>query len=61
MLACALSLPAFAADFHTITMTGHGEVKATPDMATINAGVTTNAPTAAGALSANNEPDEPGI
>ncbi len=53
MLACALSLPAFAADSHTITMTGHGEVKATPDMATINAGVTANAPSAAGALSAN--------
>ena len=53
MLACALSLPAFAADFHTITMTGHGEVKATPNSATINAGVTTNAPSAAGALSAN--------
>ena len=53
MLVCALSLPAFAADSHTITMTGHGEVKATPDLATISAGVTTNAPTAAGALSAN--------
>jgi uncharacterized protein YggE len=53
MLACVLNLPAFAADSHTIIMTGHGEVKATPDMATINAGVTTNASTAAGALSAN--------
>jgi len=52
-LACALSLPAFAADPHTITMTGHGEIKAVPDTATVNAGVTTNAPTAAAALSAN--------
>ena len=53
LLACALSLPAFAADPHTITTTGHGEVKAVPDVATVNAGVTTNAPTAAAALSAN--------
>jgi uncharacterized protein YggE len=53
LLASFLSLPAFAADPHTITMTGHGEIKAVPDIATINAGVTTNAPTAAAALSAN--------
>ena len=53
VLACALSLPALAADPHTLTMTGHGEVKATPDTATVNAGVTTNAPTAAAALAAN--------
>lgn len=53
VLACALSLPAFAADPHTITMTGHGEIKTVPDTATVNAGVTTNAPTAAAALSAN--------
>jgi uncharacterized protein YggE len=52
-LACALSLPAFAAEPHTITMTGHGEIKAVPDTATVNAGVTTNALTAAAALSAN--------
>ncbi|HEY2008401.1 MAG TPA: SIMPL domain-containing protein [Rhizomicrobium sp.] len=52
-LAQALSLPAFAADPHTITMTGHGEIKTVSDIATINAGVTTNAPTAAAALSAN--------
>lgn len=52
-LACALSLPAFAADPHTLTMTGHGEIKAVPDIATVNAGVTSNAPTAAAALSAN--------
>jgi hypothetical protein len=48
-----LSLPALAADPHTITMSGHGEVKAVPDIAILNAGVTTNAPTAAAALSAN--------
>ena len=53
VLASLLSLPAFAADPHTITMTGHGEIKAVPDIATINAGVTANAPTAAAALSAN--------
>jgi uncharacterized protein YggE len=53
LLACALSLPALAADPHTIAMTGHGEIKAVPDMAAVNAGVTTNAPTAAAALAAN--------
>jgi uncharacterized protein len=52
-LACALNLPAFAADPHTITMTGHGEIKAVPDIAIVNAGVTTSAPTAGAALSAN--------
>ncbi len=34
-------------------MTGHSEIKAAPDTATINAGVTSNAATAAAALSAN--------
>ena len=53
LLVSFLSLPAFAADPHTITMTGHGEIKAAPDIATINAGVTSNAATAAAALSAN--------
>jgi uncharacterized protein YggE len=52
-LACALNFPAFAADPRTITMTGHGEIKAIPDIAIVNAGVTTNAPTAAAALAAN--------
>jgi uncharacterized protein YggE len=52
-LAHVLCLPAFAADPHTITMTGHGEIKTGSDIATINAGVTTDAPTAAAALSAN--------
>jgi uncharacterized protein YggE len=53
LLISFLSLPAFAADPHTITMTGHGEIKAAPDTAAINAGVTSNAATAAAALSAN--------
>ncbi|HET7085908.1 MAG TPA: SIMPL domain-containing protein [Rhizomicrobium sp.] len=52
-LAAALTAPALAADPHTISMTGHGEVRGTPDTAQITAGVTTNAPTAAQALSAN--------
>jgi uncharacterized protein YggE len=34
-------------------MSGHGEAKAPPDLVTINAGVTTTAPTAAAALAAN--------
>ena len=53
LLACALTLPAIAAEPHTITMTGHGEIKAVPDMAAVTAGVTTNAPSAVAALSAN--------
>jgi uncharacterized protein YggE len=52
-IVCALSLPALAADPHTITMTGYGEIKAVPDVATVNAGVTADAPTAAAALTAN--------
>ena len=32
----------------TITVTGHGTVKVTPDIATVNAGVQTTAPTPAG-------------
>jgi uncharacterized protein YggE len=57
ILAVALSSPAWAADPtpvpRTISMTGHGEVRAAPDMVTVNAGVTTSAATAAGALAAN--------
>lgn len=45
--------PALAEDVHTITMTGHGEMRAAPDLVTINAGVTTDAATAAAALAAN--------
>ena len=36
-----------------MAMTGHGEMRATPDMAQVTAGVTTSAPTAASALAAN--------
>lgn len=52
-LACTLAVPARAADPHTLSMTGHGEIRAVPDMAQVTAGVTTTAPTAAQALSAN--------
>ena len=38
----------------TITMSGHGEVRATPDTAMLSAGVSTEGATAATALSANN-------
>jgi len=51
-LIALLASPA-AADPRTISMSGHGEVKAVPDQAQISAGVTTNAPTAAAALAAN--------
>jgi len=44
---------ALAADVHTISMNGHGEVRATPDLVTVNAGVATSGPTAAAALAAN--------
>ena len=49
----ALLAPAWAAEPHSISMAGHGEAKAAPDLVTINAGVTTNAATAAAALAAN--------
>jgi len=52
-LAFALATPAWAADPRSISMTGHGEISAAPDMAQVTAGVTTTAPTAAQALSAN--------
>jgi len=55
-LAVALAAPAWAADpadVRTLAMPGHGEIRATPDMAQITAGVTTNATTAAQALAAN--------
>lgn len=50
-----LFAPAWAADpsLRTLSMNGHGEVRTAPDIATINAGVTTTAPTAAAALAAN--------
>ena len=52
-LATAITLPAWAADSRTIAMTGHGETRGAPDMAQVTAGVSTMAPTAAQALSAN--------
>jgi hypothetical protein len=52
-LFAGLAAPALAADPHTISMTGHGEIRSQPDMAQVTAGVTTTAPTAAQALSAN--------
>ena len=52
-LAALLAVPAWAADLRTISITGHGEARGRPDIAVIQAGVTTNAPTAAAALSAN--------
>jgi uncharacterized protein YggE len=53
LLISAAAAPALAADAHTISMSGHGEAKAAPDLVTVNAGVTTSAATAAAALSAN--------
>jgi len=52
LVASALVAPALAAD-HTISMSGHGEVRSRPDMVSVTAGVTTSAATAAGALAAN--------
>lgn len=45
--------PAWAQTARTISMTGHGEIKAVPDQVQVNAGVTSSAPTAAAALTAN--------
>ena len=52
-LLAALTGPALAADPHTIAMTGHGEVRAAPDMAQVTIGVTASATTAAQAVAAN--------
>jgi uncharacterized protein YggE len=52
-LAAILAAPALAADLRTIAMNGHGEIRATPDMAQVTAGVATTAATAAQALTAN--------
>ena len=54
-LAVVLISPALAADPvpRTLSMNGHGELRTAPDVATVNAGVTTSAPTAAAALAAN--------
>jgi uncharacterized protein len=53
LVAPAFAAPARAADPHTLSMSGHGEVRAAPDMVSVTAGVTTSAATAAGALAAN--------
>ena len=50
VLLAGLTVPAFAG---TITIEGHGEVAAAPDMAMINSGVTTQGATAREALDAN--------
>ena len=39
----------------TLNLSAYGETRVAPDKATINLGVVTEAPTAAGALAANNE------
>lgn len=56
-LLTALALPAHAEDAAfratTFNLSAFGETKVAPDMATISLGVQTEAPTAAGALSAN--------
>ena len=57
LLTIALSTSSGAAQAQTarmITMGGHGEVHATPDTAMLSAGVSTQGPTAAAALAANN-------
>ena len=51
---CVPPAAAQAQASRVITMAGHGEVHAAPDTATLSAGVSTEAPTAAAALSANN-------
>jgi uncharacterized protein YggE len=51
-LIALLTSPAWA-DTRTISINGHGEVHAVPDMAEVRAGVTITAPTAAQALTAN--------
>lgn len=56
MLSAALALPFAAPAFAgagVITVTGEATVQATPDMATISLGVTTNGDTAAAAMAAN--------
>lgn len=53
LFAISLAGAAFAADPARITVTGEGRVDASPDMATISLGVTSEAPTAAAAMAAN--------
>lgn len=51
--ALLIAAPAWGADLRIISMPGHGVVKAAPDQVQITAGVSTSAPTAAQALTAN--------
>jgi uncharacterized protein YggE len=51
----AASAPTLAADPATLSVTGTGIVSATPDMATVTSGVTTQGPTAGEALAANSK------
>lgn len=56
ILAATLNAPAFAAEQQlrrTLSLTGHGETRVTPDMALVNIGVANQAQSAADALSAN--------
>ena len=55
VLVLGLAVPAVAQTMapRTLTMTGTGSAKAMPDIADISAGVTSDAPTAAAALTAN--------
>jgi uncharacterized protein YggE len=53
VLALAAAAPAAAQEPRRITVTGSAEVDAVPDMATVTAGVTVQAPTAAEALAQN--------
>ncbi|TPE47360.1 SIMPL domain-containing protein [Amaricoccus solimangrovi] len=54
-LAAAPAVAENAPPARIVTVTGSGRVSAAPDIATISGGVETQAPTAAGALSANSE------
>jgi uncharacterized protein YggE len=53
-LMLAANLSSASGQTRTLTMTGQGEERAAPDMVTLSAGVTAQAPTAAAALAANN-------
>ena len=55
LAACLVSIgaPAWGQTARTLTMSGQGEERAAPDTVTLSAGVTSQAPSAAAALSAN--------
>ena len=54
LLICVPPAAAQAQAAHVIAMSGHGEVRAAPDTAMLSAGVSTQGPTAAAAVSTNN-------